>query len=319
MITALDTKTTRKTGRQTRELTSASDCLSDLVITKMSLGLLAGAYDSSDDEEEVQKPEEKQPVEVLDNPFASSKAFSTIGLPKPAFRVEAEEKVNSGVKIKHSVFSNPFRDQEDKKRAILEKHVALTVKQEELRTIGGKKICWNFRKGRCRFGHNCTFAHDSDIKVGKFSSESDASAAAAAEEAASTSADPSASLHNPFAATKVKPVPKMFEPVAAPTTGLEYQYEQAAPPNPAEYDAGAVIAAEDTQGMMRKKKRPGLTSGLVPGKKAMKFHNKVYNSQVGQSEKKEQEKTEKPEDFRSNLYNLQRPVSTLYSNWKIQK
>lgn len=27
-----------------------------------------------------------------------------------------------------------------------------------------KKICWNFRKGRCRFGSKCTFAHDSDVK-----------------------------------------------------------------------------------------------------------------------------------------------------------
>lgn len=27
----------------------------------------------------------------------------------------------------------------------------------------GKKICWNYRKGRCRFGSNCTYAHDSDL------------------------------------------------------------------------------------------------------------------------------------------------------------
>lgn len=29
----------------------------------------------------------------------------------------------------------------------------------------GKKICWNYRKGRCRFGSNCSYAHDSDIHV----------------------------------------------------------------------------------------------------------------------------------------------------------
>lgn len=29
----------------------------------------------------------------------------------------------------------------------------------------GKKICWNYRKGRCRFGSNCTYAHDSDLHV----------------------------------------------------------------------------------------------------------------------------------------------------------
>lgn len=31
----------------------------------------------------------------------------------------------------------------------------------------GKKICWNYRKGRCRFGHNCKFAHDSDLQKSK--------------------------------------------------------------------------------------------------------------------------------------------------------
>lgn len=29
----------------------------------------------------------------------------------------------------------------------------------------GKKICWNYRKGRCRFGSNCAYAHDSDLHV----------------------------------------------------------------------------------------------------------------------------------------------------------
>lgn len=29
----------------------------------------------------------------------------------------------------------------------------------------GKKICWNYRKGRCRFGSNCQYAHDSDLHV----------------------------------------------------------------------------------------------------------------------------------------------------------
>ena len=41
-----------------------------------------------------------------------------------------------------------------------------------------------------------------------------------------------------------------------------------------EYDEGAVIEG----GGVKKKKRPGLSDGLVPGKKAMKFHNRVYNA-----------------------------------------
>ena len=44
------------------------------------------------------------------------------------------------------------------------------------------------------------------------------------------------------------------------------------------YDDSAVISADDSQGFSKKKKRPGLAEGLVPGKKAMKFHNSVYNN-----------------------------------------
>ena len=29
-----------------------------------------------------------------------------------------------------------------------------------MKEINGKKICWNYRKGRCRFGSNCIYAHD---------------------------------------------------------------------------------------------------------------------------------------------------------------
>lgn len=36
----------------------------------------------------------------------------------------------------------------------------------------GKKICWNYRKGRCRFGSNCTYAHDSDLHVDPSDKES---------------------------------------------------------------------------------------------------------------------------------------------------
>lgn len=31
-------------------------------------------------------------------------------------------------------------------------------------TINGKKICWNYRKGKCRFGHKCKYAHDSELQ-----------------------------------------------------------------------------------------------------------------------------------------------------------
>ncbi len=31
--------------------------------------------------------------------------------------------------------------------------------------IDGKKVCWMYRKGRCRQGSKCSFAHDNDVKT----------------------------------------------------------------------------------------------------------------------------------------------------------
>lgn len=83
-------------------------------------------------------------------------------LPKPNFdqnHVMAESVVNSVA----SVFANPFRAAEEEKTSVLERHVKMTPVGEHQQSINGKQICWNFRKGRCRFGHNCKFAHDSDL------------------------------------------------------------------------------------------------------------------------------------------------------------
>lgn len=30
-----------------------------------------------------------------------------------------------------------------------------------------RKVCWSYRKGRCRFGSKCSFAHDSDLILKK--------------------------------------------------------------------------------------------------------------------------------------------------------
>ena len=50
------------------------------------------------------------------------------------------------------------------------------------------------------------------------------------------------------------------------------KYDDSAP-----IDEEAVIASSSEMAK-KKKKRPGLSEGLVPGKKAMKFHNNVYGA-----------------------------------------
>ncbi|XP_055606890.1 uncharacterized protein LOC129754705 [Uranotaenia lowii] len=64
------------------------------------------------------------------------------------------------------VFSNPFKEAEDAKMASLEKHVKMIDPEHEINEQK-RKICWSYRKGRCRFGSQCNFAHDSDLILRK--------------------------------------------------------------------------------------------------------------------------------------------------------
>jgi len=215
----------------------------------MSLGLLGAYLSDSDsdadsdegcDEQGKQEPgegDEKSEVkETLANPFLKgSSSGSTNWLPKPSFMQEAEKV--SGIKFDNSVFSNPFRAKEDKKDAILEQHVEMTQKQEAGRTINGKKVCWNFRKGRCRHGHKCSFAHDSDVKTSVVES-----------------------LYTP----------KYDEGAQVSCDKVDTMTVQPLQMNRS-------MREEEDEGQKVRRKRPGLSEGLMPSKKAMQFHNKVYN------------------------------------------
>jgi len=214
----------------------------------MSLGLLDAYLSDSDSdadseeggeghEKQEQGEEEKPEVkETLVNPFLKgSSSGSTNWLPKPSFMQEAEKV--SGIKFDNSVFSNPFRAKEDKKDAILEQHVEMTQKQEAGRTINGKKVCWNFRKGRCRHGHKCSFAHDSDVKTSVVES-----------------------LYTP----------KYDEGAQVSCDKVDTMTVQPLQMNRS-------MREEEDEGQKVRKKRPGLSEGLMPSKKAMQFHNKVYN------------------------------------------
>ncbi|EDW89471.1 uncharacterized protein Dyak_GE22489 [Drosophila yakuba] len=66
---------------------------------------------------------------------------------------------------KGDVFSNPFLAAELHKTASLERHVKMVDNDEHQKLKNGRKICWNFRRGRCRFGTSCQYAHDSDLSV----------------------------------------------------------------------------------------------------------------------------------------------------------
>lgn len=115
--------------------------------------------DISDDADNTLKEEEEEDDEEEENDenneICKTASKEKLPLPTPDF--------NGIPTMKTSVFSNPFVEAEKAKSAILEKHVKMTPTLDDTKMINGRKICWNYRKGRCRFGHNCTFAHDSDL------------------------------------------------------------------------------------------------------------------------------------------------------------
>ncbi|XP_035790988.1 uncharacterized protein LOC118466143 [Anopheles albimanus] len=84
--------------------------------------------------------------------------------------------------IPGSVFSNPFREAEEAKLASLEKHVKM-VDPEANTAEQKRKVCWSYKKGRCRFGSKCNFAHDSDLILRKEPTGAAASSATDSEEA----------------------------------------------------------------------------------------------------------------------------------------
>ncbi|KAM7345321.1 uncharacterized protein ACRADG_011674 [Cochliomyia hominivorax] len=72
--------------------------------------------------------------------------------------------LNGGLqKTTGDVFNNPFLEAEKLEIDKLQKHVKMVDSEEHLIQKNGRKICWNNRKGRCRFGNKCKYAHDSDL------------------------------------------------------------------------------------------------------------------------------------------------------------
>ncbi|XP_071446627.1 uncharacterized protein [Hetaerina americana] len=162
--------------------------------------------------------------------------LSAAKLPHPEFG-------SSGVTIaKNSVFSNPFVEAERAKKAILEKHVKMTPTKDETTMINGKRICWNYRKGRCRFGHNCKFAHDSDLHLSSQPGNEQLN-------------EPGIALHNIGSVHPVVPAVDVELDM-----GFTAECDENPPPN--------------------RKKRPGLSEKLVPGRKVMKIYNQNKAKEV---------------------------------------
>lgn len=231
--------------------------------------------DNKNQSQEVKDAEEPNKPKLV-NPFMKDASKSL----KPSYMVQTEDFSASKQKLTCegaiSVFNNPFRAKEDRKRAILEQHVQMTSKQEDQTTkIGSKKICWMFRKGRCRFGHKCTFAHDSDV----------ASSLAAAEERGSVNTNEAQNINYSTGLLSDKDKDPM-KPTTAKLHGEstqlkkfdDKQMNQMFEARQAEIEASEASSAVISNN--KRNMRPGLGDDIVPGKKARKFYNKVYGNNL---------------------------------------
>uniref|UniRef100_A0A1A9WJY4 C3H1-type domain-containing protein n=1 Tax=Glossina brevipalpis TaxID=37001 RepID=A0A1A9WJY4_9MUSC len=63
------------------------------------------------------------------------------------------------------VFTNKFLEAEKAEIDKLQKHVKMVESEDHVTEKNGRKICWNNRRGRCRFGSKCKYAHESDLIV----------------------------------------------------------------------------------------------------------------------------------------------------------
>ena len=78
-------------------------------------------------------------------------------LPNPLAPVTTS---NPGVS---SVFVNAFKVAEQAKHSILEQHVKMTAEQIKESRMKKKQVCYNFQKGKCRFGSRCKYSHGDNI------------------------------------------------------------------------------------------------------------------------------------------------------------
>uniref|UniRef100_D3TQJ4 Radiation-resistant n=1 Tax=Glossina morsitans morsitans TaxID=37546 RepID=D3TQJ4_GLOMM len=72
---------------------------------------------------------------------------------------------SSSCRTQGEVFTNKFLEAERAGIDKLQKHVKMVESEDHITQKNGRKICWNNRRGRCRFGSKCKYAHESDLIV----------------------------------------------------------------------------------------------------------------------------------------------------------
>ncbi|XP_013100218.1 uncharacterized protein LOC106082322 [Stomoxys calcitrans] len=194
------------------------------LVADYSDSLSSSNSETGDSDEESKKHEQnKPPVKATTN----SKPL----LPSASLLLNSSQRGAAGV-----VFSNPFLEAEKAEIDKLQKHVQMVESEDHLIQKNGRKICWNNRKGRCRFGNKCKYAHDSDLVAGI---DDDNASEVNNEE----------SQQNP---------PPSINATIAKSAQLSHSSIQ------------TYQSVESTDSKLKSRKRPGLGDSIVPGKKVIK-------------------------------------------------
>lgn len=67
-----------------------------------------------------------------------------------------------------SVWANQYKKEDEEKTRALERHVKMVNNSKSTPLngkINGKKVCWMYRRGRCRLGKKCQMYHDSELQT----------------------------------------------------------------------------------------------------------------------------------------------------------
>jgi len=206
--------------------------------------LLAAEFLESDDDDD---DDEDETLDDHENETPQTK------MPLPAFGSSVRE----GGDIP-SVFQNPFQKAEDQRKAILEQHVKMTASLQEKEGEKRRRLpCFKFRKGQCHAGDKCRFFHDKTTVSRREKGGDGEQKQQAVYAAAPKLLQPEPQFDFPEDTSRRKGGPggapvlaSFFDPVR---------------------DAALV---DDADGRPRKK-RVGMSAGLVPPKKAMTNLNEM--------------------------------------------
>uniref|UniRef100_A0A8D8Q405 C3H1-type domain-containing protein n=1 Tax=Cacopsylla melanoneura TaxID=428564 RepID=A0A8D8Q405_9HEMI len=125
--------------------------------------------------------------------------------------------------------------------------------KEFITEINGKKLCWMYKKGRCRFGSNCKYAHDSEL-YNQDKPKSEDSSVDPNSHHSNAQSQPPPPLHP-------RPPGVSYFPPHQPTSDFHQPLQ-----------GGFPSEGNDDSKPFLKKKRPGLSQNIVPGKKVMKMY-----------------------------------------------